>query len=360
MSEDSGRRNGDATPVASLTATVDRLALSYRAILLIFRLLIGVLLLLWAPYLELRGQLAGAIADCYGQALLALLYTTYCLLLFAVSDAHRRAQTVGSFIDVAVVTVLVWVSGGPQSPFTGLYLALTAITTFHYGLAIGLGHGVLSGLLWGLFSVGALEGIPAVQVGYACVSPLVTAFLCGMLRSERVPGILGAEHAGVVPHRLDEWLAAHILNCARPGEKTQGEEGNGLLEDHGVEALAAAGVRAAAVFSADSSSAEPLTLRWVHHAPDLEGEIGTLSIPRESVMGLGPGTSFVPPGSEVGQAATSFFPGWTKGQLAVLLVEPAGGPSILGLAVSIRPSFTASEAAILVRAGRHLLSGTST
>jgi hypothetical protein len=359
MSSTPPRQRTDEALRSLVTSATDRLTLSYRAVLLIFRLLIGILFLLWAPSARMRGELAGSLDTWQAQALLVVLYVLYCTLLFALAGRHHTAQAIGSFIDVAMLTTLIWASGGSDSPLTGLYLALTALTTFHYGLAIGMGHGALSGVLWALCYVGdSTDAPPVVEMAYAAVSPLVVAFLCGMLRSLRAPGILGAERTGIVPGRMDEWLAAHTLAVA--GSPTPCDPAARFLAERGVRAWHEAGVKAVAVFGVDTPDAEVFTLRWTYRSPDLSLEVGTLTMPRDCAGSLVSGAQFVDPGSEVGSAATAFFTGWGRGQLAVIAAGPEGRPCMLAIAASARASFAPGEAAILVSAGERIAEAATT
>lgn len=358
MSSTPPRQRTDEALRSLVTSAMDRLTLSYRAILLIFRLLIGVLFLLWAPSAHMRGELAGSLDAWPAQALLVVFYVLYCTLLFALAGRHHAAQAIGSFIDVAMLTTLVWASGGSDSPLTGLYLALTALTTFHYGLAIGMGHGALSGVLWALCYVGDSTGVPVVEMAYAAVSPLIIAFLCGMLRSLRVPGILGAERTGIVPGRMDEWLAAHTLALA--GSPALCDPAARFLAERGAQAWDEAGVKAVAVFGVDDPDAEVFTLRWAYRSPDLALEVGRLTMNRDCARSLVSGTQFVDPGSEVGCAATAFFTGWGRGQLAVIAAGPEGKPCILAVAASARSSFAPGEAAILIGAGARIAEADTT
>lgn len=359
MSTNPGRGSGDSRSNTPLTDVVDSLALSYSAVLLIFRLLIGILLLLWIPLAEFSDNLAQTLPVWQSQALLVVVYALYCTLLFALASRHRAAQTIGSFIDVVVVTVLVWMSGGAASPFTGLYLALTAITAFYFGLAVGLGHGAVSGLLWGLSHIGYHGWVPWVQVVFAVISPLIIAFLCGVLRTMRVPGILGAERTGLVPGRLDEWIAAQILEAAEEVPRPGRTDADRFLEERGGEAWREAGARAVVVFAASEPADPELTLVWAHRTPDLADEVGRLTIPRDCAASLSPGTNLVAPGSEVGRATTAFFSGWGKGQLAVIVSGDPAKPRVLAIAASNRPRFSQAEANILNQAGESVAEGTS-
>ncbi len=65
-------------------------------------------------------------------------------LLFFFPHRKRFLYLISLFLDLSFVSMLVYISGGYQSPFTNGFYLMTALYSFYYGVAIGLGVAALS------------------------------------------------------------------------------------------------------------------------------------------------------------------------------------------------------------------------
>lgn len=70
------------------------------------------------------------------------------LLLFFRPGSKRMIYILSLFLDLSFVSLLVHFSGGYQSPFTNGFYLMTALYSFYYGVAIGLGVAALSAVLF--------------------------------------------------------------------------------------------------------------------------------------------------------------------------------------------------------------------
>ncbi len=333
--------------------------LGYGVILLAFRLLIALLALLWMASEDatVAGRLRFVSASDAQSILVALycLYTAtaayclYSLLVYAVGPRNPRAHAVGSFLDLVAITVLVTISGGAASPFLALYAMVVALAGFHFGLAVGVIQGLVSGVLCLIAVMMDSPGTTRLGVLFAVTSPLVVGVCAGVLRRGR--DALREREAR--PFEPRPWASDTLAGYLCWAGTQVGRRPPRAVDQVFGEAFRAAwtelGVGSVAVFSRGASGLLELTA--FYNAPELAGEEGELQIKAADVDGLSPGMTVLHPGSAIIRILGGSFSSLSRGHGAAILGSDASGPAVLAVACSHTAAYAAEEAAALKRMG---------
>lgn len=126
---------------------------------------------------------------------IAALFCVYSLLIHEYVTRHPetkvRVYAMSAIIDMAYITYLALISGGPGSIFYPLYIVLTALHAYYFGMVFGLAVGGLASLLYLLTYINLTypdvlripDGMKGLEVVFRLILPLTTAFFCGVLKA---------------------------------------------------------------------------------------------------------------------------------------------------------------------------------
>jgi len=324
------------------------LPLSHQVLVFLLRLATAVTALVWIALGEERTDTVGIgpLPWWAAEVLAVLAYGSYSAAVYAMGRRWQLLHAAGLVVDPVFVSFLTIISGGLSSPFSLLYVALVAAVCVRHGLVAGVIQGGLSGLLWVAASVGVSSTTNGVAIGFALVGPLLVAFLLGALR------VCHAVGAGQLPERAQSELAERlswlVIAAGAAGGVGRARVLRGWFASAGAE-WDAAGVRSVAVFARDDHG--PLTLCWVHEAPELVAELGSFALEPDDLHDLACGTAFLPAGSELVRQAAGFFHGWTRGEAAVVTACDQRGPSLVAVASSRARRFGDAERRVLSHVG---------
>ncbi|HQK92966.1 MAG TPA: hypothetical protein PLD23_05655 [Armatimonadota bacterium] len=150
-------------------------------------------------------------------------FALYALLILAWSqqrpESAERVQAWSAFVDLALITFLVQVSGGFESFFWGAYVFVAAFHASYFGLGLGLAVSAASMLLLSTVLITHPEESPDwVRIIFQALLPVLAAFCCGvvnarqsMMRQQSVRWAIGARGSVASIHNAGLAVAQRVL-----------------------------------------------------------------------------------------------------------------------------------------------------